>query len=117
MSHKVLRRGTRRRSESGSERDHHLLIFGEYLVIWKERYNGGMEYLDGGRVLEIVISCVGEVIHLQYFTRLRAIPGYVPLVLAGTGEACNVHSLSYNTSRIIGPSDEQSGLMWPVEGA
>ena len=61
------------------------------------------------------VTCVIFVV--QYFTRLCAIPGYVPLVLAGTREACNVHSLSYNTSRIIGPSDERSGLMWPVEGA
>jgi hypothetical protein len=43
-------------------------------------------------------------------------PGNMPLALVGIREAFNVHSL-YNTSRIGGPSNKLSSLMWLVEGA
>jgi len=65
-------------------------------------------------ISRVLLEFADVVIHHGAYSTL---PGYVPLVLAGTREACNVHSLSYNTSRIIGPSDEQSSLMWLVEGA
>ena len=53
---------------------------------------------------------------VQYFTRQRATPGNVPLVLAGIKKAYPVHNLLYSISRIIGPKEEPSGLMWLVEG-
>ena len=53
---------------------------------------------------------------VQYFTRQCATPGNVPLVLVGIKKAYPVHNLLYSISRIIGPKEEPSSLMWPVEG-
>ena len=54
---------------------------------------------------------------IQWFTRPRATPGNVPLVLAAIKGTCPVHIMLYSISRIVGPREEQIGLVWPVGGA